>query len=76
MASSDSRKATEDLVKGFKDVFSRYTKGTRQTAFDRIFSAKGKEEIYKLVNNPARSIGLFRSLITFKEWYDKNQVIF
>lgn len=69
MASGDSRKATEDLVKGFKDVFTRYTKGTRQTAFDRIFSAKGKEEIHTLVNNPSRSAGLFRSLITFKEWY-------
>jgi hypothetical protein len=69
MPSSDSRQATEDLVKAFRSTFQKYTKGTRETAFGRIFSAKGREDIHKLVSNPDRPVGSFRGLITFKEWY-------
>ncbi len=68
---TDDRKTVEELLRGIQHVFKNSSRAARVKAWSRLTSSKGRIEIDKLINNPDRSIGLFKNLISFKEWINE-----
>lgn len=61
--------AIVDIARSLKTVFNRYSKTTRERAWDRITSKKGEKEVGKLLVNPNRDLNTFPQLVTsFREW--------
>lgn len=67
------RSAIKDLAKSFSDIFSHYTRQTRDKAFNKLIdSEKGRKEIKKLLANPKKPLNQFVKL-TFKEWLKQKE---
>lgn len=52
----------EDIAKALKKIFDDYSKSTREDAWKKITSVKGKKEVEKLLKNPSGPISGFRKL--------------
>lgn len=73
---SSRTKAIEDMANALRDVFKQYTLQTRRSAFDKLMSRKGQEELRKLLMTPKRSLNTVRTLWSeakeFSTWLKKN----
>lgn len=69
---TDARPAVQDLLNAIRGVFAKYTRSTREKAWDNgIQSADGRKAIDKLIKNPKVPIvGAYRFL-KFKEWINR-----
>jgi len=67
MASGDKRNARMEMITALRDVFKRYTRGSRAAAWKSLSSSSGKQEVAKVLNNTNRPLSRFRNL-SFREW--------
>jgi hypothetical protein len=65
--------AIMDLAKGIESVFRKYTKSTRERAWEKITSRDGEREIKKILVNPNRQLSPFAKLVTQRESSDEPQ---
>ena len=70
MSSGDRRAARVDMASALRDIFKKYTRGARESAWNSMCSKDGQQEMAKLLNNPSRPISGFRT-ISFREWLEK-----
>ena len=68
---TDDRKIVEELLRAMQRIFKNSSRTARVKAWSRLTSSKGRIEIDKLINNPDRSIGLFKNLMSFTEWINE-----
>lgn len=54
--------AVEDMAKALVKVFAKYSRHTREDAWEQLTSVKGKKEVDKLLINPSRSLAQIRKL--------------
>jgi hypothetical protein len=67
--------AIVDIAKSLETVFKKYSKNTREKAWDKLTSKDGEKEIKKILVDPSRPINTFQKLATqkdesinFKDW--------
>lgn len=67
--------AIVDLAKGLEAVFRKYSRGTREKAWERLTSKKGEAEVKKIILDPKRQINTFQKLATesFSEWVKRRE---
>jgi len=67
--------AIVDLAKGLETVFKKYSKSTRNKAWERITSKKGEAEVKKILLDPTRQVNTFQKLATesFTEWMKRRE---
>lgn len=63
-----------DIAKSLKDVFRKYSRDTRETAWKRISSSRGDAEVHKIIVNPNKDLNTFAKLV-FKEWLELDEMI-
>lgn len=69
MSKSDPRDAISDMKHGLANVFKKYNKSARSTAWNSIEkNPRTKDLMRKLVLSPDRPIHGTSTLLTFKEW--------
>ena len=71
MATTDQRKTVEALLQAIQSIFKKSTRGARERAWNSLTSSKGRSEMGKMINNPERSLSLYRDLVSFKEWLNE-----
>lgn len=59
-----------DLARGLESVFKKYTRSTREKAWDRMTSKDGEREVRKIIADPNRQLNIFGKLATQKESAD------
>lgn len=70
------RNAIVDLAKSLESVFKKYSRQTRNKAWNKITSKEGEKEVKKILNDPDRPINTFQKLATessygnLKVWLD------
>lgn len=64
---SSIKDAIMDLARSMESVFRKYTKNTREKAWDRITSKDGEREVRKILVDPVRQLSSFAKLATQKE---------
>lgn len=64
------KNAIVDIVKNLESVFRKYSRQTREKAWERLTSKQGEKEMVKILNDPSRPVNTFQKLATdsFKEW--------
>lgn len=62
--------AIMDLARGIEIVFRKYTKSTREKAWDKITSKDGEREIKKILLDPNRQVSMFAKLANQRESYN------
>lgn len=62
--------AIVDIAKSLESVFKKYSKSTREKAWDKITSKDGEKEIKKILINPSSPINTFQKLATQKEYFN------
>lgn len=74
---SNLKNAIVDIAKSLEGVFKRYTRQTREKAWDKITSKDGEKEIKKILNDPTRQINTFQKLAnqneSFKNWLESQE---
>ena len=69
--------AIVDLAKGLEAVFKKYSKGTREKAWERMSGKEGQKEVKKILIDPTRQINTFQKLAnkneSFSEWMEKRE---
>lgn len=79
---SNLKDAIVDIAKGLESVFKKYTRQTREKAWDKITSKSGEKEVKKILQDPYRQINTFQKLATqnesFKNWleYQENKILY
>jgi len=68
---ADSRQVVKSLLSTMKDMFKKCTRGTRERAWDKLCSDRGKKEVKRLINNPSINLNHFDDFLTFKEWLNE-----
>ena len=67
--------AIVDLAKGLEVVFKKYSKGTREKAWERLTGKDGQKEVKKILIDPTRQINTFQKLAnkneSFSEWMER-----
>lgn len=73
MKSKDTsiQNAVLDIASNLGKVFKKYSRNTREQAWQDITSKAGEKEIQKIIQNPDRPINTFQQL-KFKEWVYRN----
>lgn len=61
------KNAIVDIAKNLETVFKKYSKNTREKAWDKITSKDGEKEIKKIIVDPSRPINTFQKLATQKD---------
>lgn len=61
------QKAVLDIAGNLEKSFRKFSKNTREKAWNRITSAEGEKEIKKIIQDPNRQLNTFQKL-AFKEW--------
>jgi hypothetical protein len=61
------KNAIVDIAKSLETVFKKYSKSTREKAWDKITSKDGEKEIKKIIVDPNRPINTFQKLATQKD---------
>lgn len=61
------RDAIMDLARGIESVFRKYTKNTRDKAWDKITGKDGEREIRKILLDPNRQLSPFGKLANQRE---------
>ena len=69
---SNIKNAIVDMASNLSKVFKKYTKNTREKAWDVITNKDGEKEIKKLLIDPSRPLNIF-SKLNFKEWLNHSQ---
>jgi hypothetical protein len=59
--------AIMDLARGIESAFRKYTKSTRERAWDKITSKDGEREIKKILVDPNRQLSPFAKLANQRE---------
>lgn len=54
--------ALEDMAEALRKVFKKYSRQTRQLAWQKLISRRGQQEVEKLMHQPTRSTNRFRTL--------------
>ena len=67
MQKSTTQDAIVDFMKALRPVFKKYTRHTREKAWDDLTSKRGEKEVQKILANPDRPLNTFKQL-AFKEW--------
>ena len=74
---SNLKDAIVDIAKSLESVFKKYTKQTREKAWEKITSKKGEKEVEKILRDPYRQINTFQKLATqnesFKNWLENQE---
>jgi len=75
------KNAIVDIAKSLETVFKKYSKNTREKAWDKIKSKDGEKEIKKILVDPSRPINTFQKLATqknesFKNWLELKKQYF
>lgn len=74
---SNLKNAIVDIAKSLEGVFKKYTRQTREKAWDKITSKDGEKEIKKILNDPTRQINTFQKLAnqneSFKNWLESQE---
>jgi hypothetical protein len=65
--------AIVDIAKSLETVFKKYTRSTRNKAWERITSKKGEAEVKKILLDPKRQVNTFQKLAneSFSEWLER-----
>jgi len=71
--SSQKIRATIELADAIRNAIKRYTRHTRKTAWQKVSSTRGREEIEKLMKQPSRSLNRIRALAGFREWLEVSE---
>lgn len=66
------KNAIVDLAKALESVFKKYSRSTRDKAWERLTSKKGEAEVKKILVDPKRQINTFQKL-AFSEWVDRRR---
>lgn len=61
------QKAILDIAGSLEKSFRKFSKNTREKAWNRITSTEGEREIKKIIQDPNRQLNTFQKL-AFKEW--------
>lgn len=59
--------AIMDLARGIESAFRKYTKSTRERAWEKITSKDGEREIKKILVDPNRQLSIFAKLANQRE---------
>lgn len=59
--------AIMDLARGIESAFRKYTKSTRERAWEKITSKDGEKEIRKILIDPNRQLSMFAKLANQRE---------
>lgn len=74
---SNLRDAIVDIAKSLESVFKKYTRNTREKAWNKITSKDGEKEVKKILQDPTRQINTFQKLATqnesFKAWLENQE---
>lgn len=77
--STNKQQAIEEIADAIRKVFQKYSRGTRDKAWEKLSSKKGQQEIAKLLVNPKRSLSTVRTLWSesqmpdFYAWLDNQK---
>lgn len=65
--------AIVDIAKSLETVFKKYTRSTRNKAWERITSKKGEAEVKKILLDPKKQVNTFQKLAneSFSEWLER-----
>lgn len=66
---SNIKSAIVDIASNLSKVFKKYTKNTREKAWDVLINKEGEKELKKLLIDPSRPLNIFTKL-GFKEWLE------
>ena len=58
------RKAIVDIAKSLENIFKKYSRQTRNKAWEKITSKEGESEVKKILNDPSRPVNTFQKLAT------------
>lgn len=71
------KNAIVDLAKGLETVFKKYSRSTREKAWDRITGKEGEKEIKKILIDPHRQVNTFQKLAnkneSFSTWMERRE---
>lgn len=67
--------AIMDLARGIESVFRKYSRSTREKAWDKITSKDGEREIKKIMVDPTRQLSTFAKLVTQRESADSSSAL-
>lgn len=72
---SNLKDAIVDIAKSLETVFKKYTRSTRNKAWERITSKKGETEVKKILLDPRRQVNTFQKLAndSFSEWLERSE---
>ena len=70
---TDRKTAILDIAKSLKGVFKKYSRSTREYAWNQISNAKGKSQVHKLIVDPNINLNTFQKLI-FREWLEADEM--
>lgn len=66
------KNAIVDIAKSLEAVFKKYSRSTREKAWERVTGSDGEKEIKKILLDPHRQVNTFQKLATknesFSEW--------
>jgi len=67
---TNKQKAIQDIAEALEKVFKKYTRQTREAAWEKITSKRGDLEMKKLLQDPNRPLSNMRTLWSesFKHW--------
>ena len=66
------QKAILDIASNLEKSFRKFSKSTREKAWQRLTSADGEKQVKKILVDPNRQLNTFQQL-AFKEWLDGNK---
>lgn len=66
---SNIKNAIVDFAGNLSKSFKKYTRNTREKAWNVITGKDGEKEVKKLLIDPDRSLNMF-SKLNFKEWFN------
>lgn len=61
------QKAILDIASNLEKSFRKFSKSTREKAWQRLTSADGEKQVKKILVDPNRQLNTFQQL-AFKEW--------
>lgn len=66
------QKAILDIAGNLEKSFRKFSKSTREKAWQRLTGPDGDKQIKKILVDPNRQLNTFQQL-AFKEWLDKSK---
>jgi len=72
---SNLKDAIMDLAKSIEGVFRKYTRPTRERAWEKITGKDGEKEIKKIMVNPNRQLDMFRKLVNQREGTERKEFL-